>query len=347
MSDKVNKILIVEFLTLLIWTWAYMSQEKDYYFTGTLEVASATDPSLLVTFSLSGSGQETRIPLTSLTLKASPSRISTLLKRHRLPLNHPDKERLDFYYDPQEQGRGEGTYPLDLLDFLRKNSKTRELGLTLESVTPSEVTVQVEQLINKKLPVQCLNENGGPIPGAIPEPAMVNVYVRQGFNESATVTLTGQQIDLARNRPVTVRPYVNIGVANEIRESQSPVSITIPNEERLKPRYFQTSKPIGIIMSTELQANYRVTISNDDEIRKNTYLFATEEAFAAYQNVDYPFLIEVRQSDVINLSQIPPKRIIYNFPSEFVRSGEIELDDSKVSVLAEITIEEINGALTP
>ena len=347
MSNKVNKILIVVFLTLLIWTWAYMSQEKDYYFTGTLEVAPSTDPSLLVTFSLSGSGREIKIPLTSLTLKGSPSRISNLLKRHRLPLNHQDKERLDFYYDPQEQGRTEGAYPLDLLDFLRKNSKTRELGLTLESVTPSEVTVHVEQLVNKKVPVACLDENGRPVPGAIPDPAMVNVYVRQGFNGAATVTLTQQQINLARKQPVTAWPFVNMGVAELTREPQSPVSISIPSEERLKPRYFQTTKPIGIIMSTELQAQYRVTIDNDDEIRKNTYLFATDEAFTAYQNVDYPFLIEVRESDVINLAQTLPKRIIYNFPSEFVRSGEIELDDSKVSVLAEITIEAINGALTP
>ena len=343
MSDKVNKILIIIFLTLLIWTWAYMSQEKEYSLTGTLEVASSTDPSLLVTFSLSSSGQRTEIPLTSLTLKGSPSRIQDLLKRHRLPLSHQDRERLDFYFDPQEYGRTEGTYTLNLLDFLQKNSKTRELGLTLESVIPADIDVHVEQLINKKVPVQCLDENGLPVPGAIPEPALVNIYVRKGFNESATATLTQQQIALARKQAVTVQPYVNLGVADVTRESESPVNITIQSEELLKPRYFQTTKPVGIIMSPELQKQYRVTIENDDEIRKNTYLFATDEAFTAYQNVAYPYLIEVRESDVINLSQIPPKQVIYNFPPEYVRSGEIKLDDSKVSILARIKIEEING----
>ena len=350
MSDKLNKILIAIFLTLLIWTWAFMSQEKDHSFIGTLEVAPTTDPGLLVTFSLPNSShsQTTKIPLTSLMMKGSPSRLSDLQKRNQMPLNHPDKERLDFYYDPLEQGHTDGTYTLNLFDFLQKNSKMRELGLTLESVAPSEdITAHVEPLVKKKVPVSCLDENGATVPGAIAEPAMVDLYVRQGFNGSAIATLTKQQIALARKQSVTVMPYVNIGVANVTREPAAPVSITIQSEELIKLRSFQTGNPVGIIMSEELQAQYRVTILNDNEIRRTMFVLATEEAFTAYQNVEYPFLIQVRESDVIDLAQIPPKRIIYNFPPEFVRSGEIEIDKSRVPVFAQIKIEAINSTLTP
>ena len=346
MSDKLNKLLVVIFLTLLIWAWAYMSQEEPHSFTGTLEVSSSADPSLLVTLTLAEGNAQTAIPLTSLNFKGAPSRISELSKLYNLPLSHQNKERLDFYYDPQGQEPTEG-YPLDLLKYLQESSKTQELALTLESCTPSKVTVAIEQLEEKKLPIQCLDENGSLIKEAVINPPFSNIYVRKGYNASATVTLTQQQIENARKQPVMAIPYVELGVAGVIRKSVEPVEVVLLSETLLKPRTFKTTKPIGVFMSQELQNAYKVTILNDEKVRETMSIYATDEAFRAYESVAYPLYIVIKDSDVVDLSEIPPKTILYNFPPEYFKSGQIVQDETKLPRSAIIKIEPLNPVLTP
>jgi len=348
MSDKLSKFLVVIFLTLLVWTWAFMSLARPLSRSGSLEVASTANPSLLVTFSLSGTTSQATIPLTSLNFKGAPSKISDLRKRYSLPVSNQNKERLDFYYDPAEQGRTGGSYTLELLEYLQKSSKIQELALTLESCTPSQVDVKIEPLEEKKLPIQCLDENGSLIKEAVITPAFANIYVRKGYNASATVSLTQQQVENARKQPIEATPYVELGVAGVIRESVEPVEVVLQSETLLKPRAFQTTKPIGIFMSPELQNAYKVTILNDEELRKTTTIYATDEAFRAYENVAYPLYITVKDSDVnTDLSEIPPIRVFYNFPPEYIKSGQIEQDETKLPRSANIKIEPLNPVLTP
>ena len=348
MSDTLKKLLVVVSLTVLIWAWAYMSQQQDHIFTGTLGVASATDSDLLVTFSFGDSLPQTEIPLTSLNLVGAPSRLSELLKRNNLSPTNQDKEQMDFYYDPVEQGRTEGAYSLELLEYLQKSSKIQELALTLESCTPSQIDVKIESLVEKKLPIQCLDENGLVIKEAVITPAFANIYVRKGYEAKATVTLTQQQMETARQQqPVSVKPYVDMGIKGIIRESAEPVEVILQSETLLKPRAFQTTKSIGIFMSPELQNAYKVTISNADELRKTTTIYATDEAFRAYETVAYPLYIVIKDSDVVDLSEIPPKTVLYNFPPEYVKSGQIELDETKLPRSATIEIEPLNPVLTP
>ncbi len=339
MSDILKKLLVVVSLTLLIWAWAYMSQEMPDEITGTLQVADSTDPSLLVTFSLPGSRQLTKIPLASITLKGAPSKLSELQKRH---------QSLDFYYDPTEEGHTEGVYTLDLLEYLQESNKIQELALTLKSCTPKQIDVKIELLVKKKRPIQCLDENGLLIPEAVITPAFANIYVRKGYNESATISLTRQQIETARQQqPVSVKPYVDMGIKGVIRESAGPVEVILQSETLLKPRAFQTPKPIGIFMSQEIQNTYKVTILNDEELRKTTTIYATDEAFRAYESVAYPLYIVIKDSDVIDLPEIPPKTVQFNFPSEYIKSGHIRQDETKLPRSATIKIEPLNPVLTP
>jgi len=348
MSDTLKKLLVVVPLTLLIWAWAYMSQEQEDNFMGTLEAAHSIDPSLLVTFSLPGSRQQTQIPLTSIVLKGTPSRLSDLLKRNTLPSANQNEEWLDFYYDPAEQKQTEGTHTLELLEYLQKSSKIQELALTLESCSPSKVDVKIEPLVEKKLPIQCLDENGLLRKDAVITPAFAYIYVRKGYTASATISLTQQQIEMARQQqPVWVKPYVDMGIKGVIRESAEPVEVILQSETLLKPRAFQTTKPIGIFMSPELQNAYKVIISNDEELRKTTTIYATEEAFRAYENVAYPLYIVIKDSDVVDLSEIPPKTVMFNFPPEYVKSGQITEDETKLPRSATVKIELLNPVLTP
>lgn len=342
MSDRLNKIMVVVFLTLLIWTWAYMSLEKNKTLPGTLEVSPSVDDSVLTTFSLiDAEYRMTAVPLGALNFKGSPTRISELEKKYDLLQNDPDRERLNFYYVPP-QDQPEGVFQLNLFEFIKEHPKTHELALSLESCTPKQVNVHIEHLERTKIKVQCVDEYGSEIPGAEPDPAFVYMYVRKGSREPAMVMLTSQQIDLARKQPLLVQPYVNLGIAGVVRDSKEKVKVRIRSGVLLRQRSFQTTKPVGLIISPELQRKYEVTILNDKEIRDVTSIRATDEAFAAYENVDFPFLIEIKESDV-NLSEVPLKSIIYNFPPEFVRGGQIELDPTKLPRTAKITIKPVNG----
>ena len=348
MGDKLNKFFIVIFLTLLIWAWAYMSQEGTESFTGTLQVSPAADPSMLVTLALTESSAQTKIPLTALNFKGAPSRISELSKHYTLPMGHQDKEQLDFYYDPKEQGRTEGgVYTLDILEHLQKSSKVKDLALTLESCTPPQVDVKIELLEEKKLPVQCRDENGSEIKEAVMDPPFANIYVRKGYSASATITLTQQQIENARKQPIKVTPYVELGVANIIRESAEPVEVVLQSGALLKPRTFKTTKPIGVFMSPKLQNAYKVTILNEEKLRETMSIYATDDAFRAYEDMTYPLYIIIKDSDVVELSNIPPKTIFYNFPPDYVKSGQITEDETKLQRSAEVKIEPLNPVLAP
>lgn len=347
MNDKLNKFLVVVFLTILIWTWAFMSKEKEESLPGVLKVSPGSNPSLLVTFSLNDNSlPQTEIPLTSLNFKGAPSKLSDLQKRFTLPLDDPKVERLDFFYDPAEYKKTAGSYTLRILDYLQGNPKIQELALSLESCTPSEVTVNIESLTEKELQVECVNKNGAQIPGAVPNPAFVKIYVRNGYEGPATVELSPQLIDAARKRPIPATPFVKLNAAGMKREAAEPVQITLKTESQLKPNSFITNKPIGIIMSQELRERFKVTIVNETKARETTTIYATAEAFKAYENMTYPLQIEIRDSDTANLSQVPSKTVIYNFPPEYVKKGEIE-EPEQLPRKVDIKIEPINPPPAP
>lgn len=342
MSDKLNKFLVVIFLTILIWTWAFLSKAKDRSFIGSLAVSPGTDPSLLVTFSDENGAFLTEIPLTSLNFLGAPTKLTDLQKRYNLPLDNPDKERLDFYYEPAD--RTESSSQLKILDYLQKDIKIQNLTLSLDTCNPSEVTVNVEQLVEQELPVQCVNKDNAPQKASV-DPAVVKIFVRKGYPvESATVMLTPQLMEAAQKGPVEVTPYVDLGIAKTKRWAPHPVQVTLKTEEQLQLKSFPIQKPIGIIMSEQMQSKYKVTILNDTEIRSITTIYATDEAYRAYLDVAYPILIEIKESEA-TLPQIPPKKIIYNFPPEYVRSGEIRLDEGKLPKTANIKIELISPSL--
>ena len=61
------------------------------------------------------------------------------------------------------------------------------------------------------------------------------------------------------------------------------------------------------------------------EIRHPGTNLLTDEAFKAYEKVAYPFLIEILDGDEKS-TEILLKEVKYNFPQEYVRSGQIEID---------------------
>ena len=341
MSDKLKKILAVVFLTLLIWAWAFWSEEDEKTFSGSLQVSPATNPALLVSFIVDGKDWGQEVPL-GLVFKGVPTEIRKLddsLAKNVSPDN-PRQERLNYQYNPADYGFTETKrYPFNLLEFLQDKSKTKELALTLESYTVNErpvgqTEVNVEVLLKKQLSVVCLKENGTEIPGAITDPTRVEMYVRKGYNiGKAYVTLSVQEIELAQQQHlVSVKPYVEMRAGLE-RYAQQEVEVKITKEtlqaDILQP--FQKPRGVGYIMSDNLLGKYMVKMDSGSESALRTINFrATDEAAEAYKKLRHPILIEIRDEDAFDLTtEIPPKEIIYNFPPEYVAKGEIELGDPR------------------
>ncbi len=334
MSDKLTKILIVIFLTLLIWAWAFLEQEKEDSFHGMLVVSQQADPSLLISFSADGIQYGSQIPL-KLNFIGTPAKISELTRRSKLaPRGDARREALDYAYNPVDERHTETkTYAFDLLYFLQNHSKTKELALTLDSCEVADkpvtqIQVDIEVLEKKWLKVRCLDENDVPVSDAIVEPDSVEMYVRKGDPAEATIQLSREEMDRARKQPVSEQPFVLLGTAGR-RVAAKSVSVSLPQVSELESRPFQTNKPIGLIMSQKLQNEYKVKIENLSAVRSSVQVKSTDEAFNAFQNMQYPLLIEIRDSDA-TADPIPPKSVIFNFPAEYVRKGQIELADPTV-----------------
>jgi hypothetical protein len=339
MNDKLSKFLAVIGLTLLVWTWAFLSLEEEQAFSGTLEVSPATDRSFLVTFWVDGKDWGQKIPL-ELKFKGTPGKITELARRSEsVSLDNIPKEQLSYQYNPRDYSHTETrVYPFNLLDFLQKSSKTKGLALTLESCaidqeTTDQIEVHIEVLEKKLLSIECLRETGLSIKEAIAKPAQVEMYVKKSYNGPAYITLSTQQIELAQQqRPVRARPYVEMGTA-EPRRAQQEAAVSIPKEAfALQPRVlqpFQKPRSIGYVFSDNLQGKYTAQMDSESESKLRTInLRATDAAFEAYEKRRYPILIEIRDEDVSDLTiDIPPKEIIYNFPPEYVAKQEIELGD--------------------
>ncbi len=345
MSDKLTKLFIVIFLTLLIWTWAFLALEKEESFRGTLVISQQSDPALLVSFSADGIDYGDEIPL-KLIFIGTPDKISDLAKRSELvPQSDVDQERLAYAYNPTDEGHTETTtYTFNLFSFIQSHSKTKDLALTLKSCEIAgrpitNIEVKVEVLEKKDCKIRCLNiEDGRLVTEAEITPAIIAMYMRQGDIAEATIKLTDDQLDQARKEPVHVTPFVQLGDAG-IRLADKTVAVRLPAISSFDSKPFQTTLPIGIVMSQKLQNAYRVEIDKDSETeaRSRIMLLSTEEAFEAYKATDYPLLIEVNDGDQ-SQDEIPPKTIIYNFPAEFMQKGQIKLADPEEAKTRQVKI---------
>ncbi len=320
MFNRIKKVAVVVFLTLLIWAFAYLALEESVERVGTLDISSSSQE-LLVNFD-----RQSPVIL-SLALKGPASWVAEFKKAYGLPGNDPQKERLDFYYDPVKYGHVEsGTYNLSVMQLIQDSDKLKYLGLMLDSCNIETLEVTVEKLVERRLPVQCIAADGSTLKYDTIDPAFVTMYVREDYDAPAVVTLTEQEIMKARTTSVKVRPYITID--NKDIQSEQTVTITLPSTQNpLKERPFQPSR-IGFILSSELQRIYTVQILNKDQLRASTSIVATDQAFEAYKKMPYHLLLEIKDDDINNTSGAGiSRRVIYNFPQEYLRSNEIELKE--------------------
>lgn len=317
--DTIKRISAVIFLTMVIWTWAYLALEENIPESGTLHI-SPTRADTIVSFV----DNETPVTIT-MELKGSTSMIAAFNKRILAEQTDPAKGRLEFFYNAETENQSAaGMHQLNVLSFLKKNFKMRKLSLAVVSCDPKFIEVQVEKLKEKWLDVKCVDQNGSVIEHEIMDPSRVQMFTRAEYDGQAVVTLTAAQISQARKASITETPYVDLNADGKNRRaSKTRVKIKLPStSESMHDQILQPT--IGYSASKNIMEKYTVELLNESDLTETTNFKATDEAWTVYDNATtYQILIEIRDSDPGN-TEIS-RKVVYNFPPESVSKGEIKL----------------------
>jgi hypothetical protein len=322
MRKKINysKILLVVFITVLIWVWADLAQDETLPDRPAVIVVDQTaDPELWVS------------------LDKAPSRDV------RMTLSGPHTAIVDFYrklkegqsfqidFDAaQEKMDQASSYTLAVPAFLQKNKQIRQFGLKVVSCRPETISVDVVRLVKKTLTVRCVDEKANLLRVAVIEPPQVNMFVPESWSGErleAQVTLTSSEIKQAGASPVEKKPYVELA-PGYTSSAAIAVKITIPERQQLADYVITKVRP-KYSLSANLQGEYRVDVLNLDTVMSPIAISATPEAKWAYENAAYQVRLEIDDGDVKS-TEPQRKALIYNFPEEYVRRDEIRLNQQPV-----------------
>lgn len=322
---KYGKILAVISITVLIWVWADLAKTEEYTVSGaTITVAESANPNVWVSFD-----DESSVLINKIELKGSASRIAHAKRKIR------DEEGvLKFILEPEQEAMTKPRkYSLDVLDFLRKSDQIRQLGLTVESCEPDTLAVNVVELVEKSLVVKCVGEDRNPVKAATIKPARVDMFVPgywEGEKLAAEVRLTQREIAQARLSTIEKIPYIVLP-GGQSRDVPTTVRITMPPEEDALRNYTITAPTLGVTLSANLQGQYKVEVKNLDAVMSAISIVATADAKRTYEEMRYQVMLEIYDSDKDDkLTESLRRELIYNFPAEYVREGEIELKQQPV-----------------
>jgi len=315
---KYGKIAIVVSLTVLIWVWADLTlDETPAARTAVIVVDESVDPKLWVSFS-----QKPSVPI-KVTLSGPHSAFVAL--DHKLPT---EGKTIRFVFDPVAEKMTEPPgRPLRVLDFLQKDRELKQLGLKVKLCEPEVVDVNVVELNKRSLPVECFDEDGVPQKAENIDPSKVEMFVPEG-TRTARVQLSHAEIERARSTPIPKMPYVVLA-EGLIRYAPTPVKVKMPPPTDPLSEETINAPKLGMALSVNLlQGKYSVEITNQDEVRGPIKIRATAPAKQAYEGMRYQIILEIDDED-IKLAE-PRRELRYNFPEEFVRTNEIEINQAPV-----------------
>jgi hypothetical protein len=192
--------------------------------------------------------------------------------------------------------------------------------------------VKVVKLRKENLEVRCVDDSDTLIVATI-NPSKVDIYVPD-TNEApgfARVQLNSNEIEQAKETLVSKKPFFQLA-PNQIRWAQTTVSITIKEEQVLKPHTID-SPSFGLLINQNLKEKYKVVIEDASTIKINSSfeILATSGAFLAYKNMTHQLILEIKDSHE-NPGVTQQEELIYNFPQEFVSTNEIKLGQPPVEV---------------
>jgi len=314
---KFGKIALVIFLTILIWVWT------DLYLDEPLTVPRATinasyNQELLVSFS----GRPETV-ITNIELKGPAKKISEVKRRL-------DDGSLvfDFTLNPErEKMTSTGSRTLNVLDFLRRSDKIKELGgLTVEDCKEETIEINVVKLVTKSLEIECRDENGSLLNVESIVPDKVDMYVPEDSRLKARVRLTSSNINQARLSEAVVTPYVELAPGRERPASQTVRIKMSPEADSLTEHLIEDAK-LGFTLSKNLQGAFIVDIPNSkyNDLVSSFFIYATLEAKNAYENQEFQIYLIIPDSAAKRPNVEQRIDVVYFFPDEYVRRDEIRL----------------------
>jgi hypothetical protein len=316
MASFIKKLILVIFLTALIWVWADQALTRRTSAPATIAVDKSTDPALWVSFDM-----QPTAPI-RVRLSGAASKIDTLERRLK-----DGSLRLEFYINPAEEKIAmAGNHSLKLLPLIQKSRAVADLGLQVESVEPEAVKVNVVQLAKQKLAVQVVGDNQLLLKDAAIEPATIEMLVRQDWSGDmlkATVSLTQQEIEQARAAGIWRKPTVELapGVVNT---AETQVKITLPTTQQRLKEFVIDGVNIGYTFSPNLAGKYKVELINQNQVLGPIKLQATDEAKLAYDNVSFKIVLDIKDDDAKTAGELS-RAAIFNLPYDYVRKDEINI----------------------
>ena len=331
---KYGKITVVIFLTVLIWVWADLALDEILPDRpATIVVDESVNPKLWVSFS-----QVSLVDI-KITLSGPHTAIAALDRKLR------EREKsLEFVFDAaQEKMDKPGDYSLSLLAFLQKDKETRRLGLKVESCEPEILDVNVVELVEKSLTVECFDEDDIPLEVKSIEPKKVDMFVPED-RRTARVRLTRREIEQARLLTVEKTPYIVLA-GGQIRAAATAVQIKMPPEEDRLSDYTITKTTLSVALSPTLLGQYSVNVTNLPQVLSPIAIRATPEAKRTYELQPLPLMtLYVFDDDAKKGAEEQRRTVVYNFPPEFVRRREIELKNPQQSAEAKFKLIPMSSA---
>jgi hypothetical protein len=312
-----GKIVLVVFITILIWVWADKAQDKKYTFEN---IRLTADRSLASDLWLTLDGQRS-VTLEELELQGTAGRLEEL----KGDLKKDSPELMKFTLRAADTGlRGPGQTELIVLDFLRNSGQLGKLRASAVDCKPRTITVKASPLVEKELTVRCVRANGDVLNAKKIEPATVKVRVPEDLGPlTADVIFNDSEIEQARLGDFEKTAVVKFST-DEKYDIPTRIRIMMPPAAEDLSSLSITQATIGFVLSPNLVGKYRIVLENYSELASFT-ISATPEAARAYREQPFQILLYILDEDAKNAAE-QRKEVKYNFPDEFVSQGKIKLN---------------------
>jgi len=304
----------------LIWVWVDLRLDEELPVSNATVTVVNSNPKIWVTFD-----NELSFSIDEMVVKGPLRKISELS-------NILEQDQgLNFDFEPAKEKMNEaGSYSPPLLPFLQKHKKIDDLNLKVESCKPEILPVKVVGLVSRTLDVKCVDEEQNPIANATIDSPQLDMPVPEDWGADkhiAEVLLKPREIDHARISPLKKIPYIKLA-AGQTREAPIPVSITMPSEPDRLTGTKITAATIGFVFSQNLVGKFDVELFNQPDMT-TVSIKATDAAKNKYAQQPYHMLLYIRDEDK-NATEELNRDVIYNFPEDSVRKGDIELNQTPV-----------------
>ena len=151
----------------------------------------------------------------------------------------------------------------------------------------------------------------------------VSMFVPEGIR-AARVQLSEGDIARARSVGIEKTPYVVLA-DGLTKQSTSLVKVIIPSEQSRLTTYSISPATLSIALSPAMFERYSPEVTNLPDVLGRVAIRATAEAKRTYENQTLPHMTLYIYDDD---KEQGSREVVYNFPAEFVRKGQIELAES-------------------